>query len=88
MQRSCSNHLFFCLNPEVVRAIQALAGLAVGKSLQEIVSNFRGFYRLLTSDGQMRWVRADAHKLHNMSDSRQINRLCGQKLPHTECHGK
>lgn len=46
-------------NPAVVCAIQALAGLVVGKSLQDIVSNFRGFYRLLTSDGQMRWVRAD-----------------------------
>lgn len=43
----------------VVCAIQALAGLVVGKSLHEIVSNFRGFYRLLTSDSQMRWVRAD-----------------------------
>lgn len=41
----------------VVCAVEALAKLVVGKSLQEIVGDFRGFYRLLTSDGQMRWVR-------------------------------
>ncbi|XP_028825365.1 mitochondrial enolase superfamily member 1 isoform X1 [Denticeps clupeoides] len=40
----------------VVCAVQALSALVVGKTLQEIVSDFRGFYRLLTSDGQMRWV--------------------------------
>lgn len=42
----------------MVCAVEAVATLVVGKSLQEIVSDFRGFYRLLTSDGQMRWVRA------------------------------
>lgn len=47
-------------HPAVVCAVRALAGLVVGKSLQEIVSDFRGFYRLLSSDGQMRWVRASA----------------------------
>lgn len=41
----------------MVCAVEALAKLVVGKSLQEIVGDFRGFYRLLTSDGQMRWVR-------------------------------
>ncbi|KAG7268621.1 hypothetical protein CRUP_020054 [Coryphaenoides rupestris] len=30
--------------------------VVVGKTLEEIVGNFRGFYRLLTSDGQMRWI--------------------------------
>ncbi|XP_060919994.1 mitochondrial enolase superfamily member 1 [Labrus mixtus] len=40
----------------VVCAVKALSGLVVGKSLQEIVSDFRGFYRLLTSDSQMRWL--------------------------------
>ncbi|KAL6097697.1 enosf1 [Pungitius sinensis] len=40
----------------VVCAVEAVAALVVGKSLQEIVSDFRGFYRLLTSDGQMRWL--------------------------------
>lgn len=51
-------YLFFVnCAPAVVCAVEALAALVVGKSLQEIVSDFRGFYRLLTSDGQMRWVR-------------------------------
>lgn len=50
------------VHPAVLCAVKALAGLVVGKSLQEIVSNFRGFYRLLTSDGQMRWVRATSNK--------------------------
>uniref|UniRef100_A0A665WWF2 Mitochondrial enolase superfamily member 1 n=1 Tax=Echeneis naucrates TaxID=173247 RepID=A0A665WWF2_ECHNA len=40
----------------VVLAVEALADLVVGKSLQDIVKDFRGFYRLLTSDGQMRWL--------------------------------
>lgn len=54
----------------VVCAVEALAGLVVGKSLQEIVGDFRGFYRLLTSDGQMRWVRQDHSCLDaNVSDA-------------------
>ncbi|XP_066537271.1 mitochondrial enolase superfamily member 1 [Hoplias malabaricus] len=40
----------------VVCAVEALSNLVIGKSLKEIVSDFRGFYRLLTSDGQMRWI--------------------------------
>lgn len=53
-----TSHLFWNgSDSAVVCAVEALAKLVVGKSLQEIVSDFRGFYRLLTSDGQMRWVR-------------------------------
>ncbi|XP_037549866.1 mitochondrial enolase superfamily member 1 [Nematolebias whitei] len=48
----------------VVCAIQALEGLVVGKSLQAIVNNFRGFYRLLTSDGQMRWLGPEKGVIH------------------------
>uniref|UniRef100_A0A8C5C4S6 L-fuconate dehydratase n=1 Tax=Gadus morhua TaxID=8049 RepID=A0A8C5C4S6_GADMO len=40
----------------VVCAVKALSGFVVGKTLEEIVGDFRGFYRLLTSDGQMRWI--------------------------------
>ncbi|CAL8322225.1 unnamed protein product [Boreogadus saida] len=40
----------------VVCAVKALSGFVVGKTLEEIVADFRGFYRLLTSDGQMRWI--------------------------------
>uniref|UniRef100_A0A3Q4HFJ2 Enolase superfamily member 1 n=1 Tax=Neolamprologus brichardi TaxID=32507 RepID=A0A3Q4HFJ2_NEOBR len=48
----------------VLCAVKALAGLVIGKSLQEIVSNFRGFYRLLTSDGQMRWLGPEKGVIH------------------------
>ncbi|XP_022533367.2 mitochondrial enolase superfamily member 1 [Astyanax mexicanus] len=40
----------------VVCAVEALSALVIGKSLEDIVSDFRSFYRLLTSDGQMRWI--------------------------------
>ncbi|KAF3703694.1 Mitochondrial enolase superfamily member 1 [Channa argus] len=48
----------------VVCAVEALAPLVVGKSLQEIVSDFRGFYRLLTSDGQIRWLGPEKGVIH------------------------
>ncbi|KAA8580650.1 hypothetical protein FQN60_013608 [Etheostoma spectabile] len=48
----------------VVCAVEALAGLVVGKSLQDIVRDFRGFYRLLTSDGQMRWLGPEKGVIH------------------------
>ncbi|KAK5898047.1 hypothetical protein CgunFtcFv8_015500 [Champsocephalus gunnari] len=48
----------------VVCAVEALAGLVVGKSLQGIVSDFRGFYRLLTSDSQMRWLGPEKGVIH------------------------
>lgn len=40
----------------VVCAVKALSTLVIGKTLEEIVSDFRGFYRLLSNDGQMRWI--------------------------------
>ncbi|XP_059900410.1 mitochondrial enolase superfamily member 1 isoform X1 [Gadus macrocephalus] len=40
----------------VVCAVKALSGFVVGKTLEEIVGDFSGYYRLLTSDGQMRWI--------------------------------
>ncbi|TSL34558.1 Mitochondrial enolase superfamily member 1 [Bagarius yarrelli] len=40
----------------VVCAVKALSTLVIGKTLEEIVSDFRGFYRHLTNDGQMRWI--------------------------------
>uniref|UniRef100_A0A7N6BXU1 Mitochondrial enolase superfamily member 1 n=1 Tax=Anabas testudineus TaxID=64144 RepID=A0A7N6BXU1_ANATE len=48
----------------VVCAVEALAALVVGKSLQEIVNDFRGFYRLLTSDSQMRWLGPEKGVIH------------------------
>ncbi|XP_026792623.3 mitochondrial enolase superfamily member 1 [Pangasianodon hypophthalmus] len=40
----------------VACAVEALSSLVIGKTLEEIVIDFRGFYRLLTNDGQMRWI--------------------------------
>ncbi|KPP66463.1 hypothetical protein Z043_115035 [Scleropages formosus] len=40
----------------VVCAVEALSAFVVGRTLQEIVGDFRAFYRLLTCDGQMRWI--------------------------------
>ncbi|KAM7390306.1 hypothetical protein PAMA_008466 [Pampus argenteus] len=48
----------------VVCAVEALAQLVIGKTLEEIVSDFRGFYRLLTSDGQMRWLGPEKGVIH------------------------
>uniref|UniRef100_A0A8C5HHQ7 Mitochondrial enolase superfamily member 1 n=1 Tax=Gouania willdenowi TaxID=441366 RepID=A0A8C5HHQ7_GOUWI len=48
----------------VVCAVKALAGLVVGKCLREIVSDFRGFYRLLSSDSQMRWLGPEKGVIH------------------------
>ncbi|CAG10211.1 unnamed protein product, partial [Tetraodon nigroviridis] len=48
----------------VVCAVEALARLVVGKSLQEIVSDFGGFYRLLTSESQLRWLGPEKGVIH------------------------
>lgn len=47
------------LNPflTVVCAVNALAYHVLNKDLRDIVGDFRGFYRQLTSDRQLRWVR-------------------------------
>ena len=37
--------------------MNALAPHLLNKDLGDIVGDFRGFYRQLTSDGQLRWVR-------------------------------
>lgn len=47
----------------VVCAVEALAKLVVGLSWRDIVSDFRGFYRLLTSESQLRWVRKSCRAL-------------------------
>ncbi|XP_008306481.1 mitochondrial enolase superfamily member 1 isoform X1 [Cynoglossus semilaevis] len=48
----------------VVCAVESLSRLVVGKSLEEIVRDFRGFYRLLTSDSQMRWLGPEKGVIH------------------------
>ncbi|XP_007487702.1 mitochondrial enolase superfamily member 1 isoform X2 [Monodelphis domestica] len=48
----------------VVCAIHALSHHVLNKNLGEIVRNFRGFYRQLTSDGQLRWIGPEKGVVH------------------------
>ncbi|XP_072008205.1 mitochondrial enolase superfamily member 1 isoform X1 [Engystomops pustulosus] len=48
----------------VVCAVKALSHLVVGKNLEDIVANFRDFYRQLTSDGQLRWIGPEKGVVH------------------------
>ncbi|XP_054841950.1 mitochondrial enolase superfamily member 1 isoform X1 [Eublepharis macularius] len=48
----------------VVCAVNALSIHVVDKDLDEIISNFRGFYRQLTSDGQLRWIGPEKGAVH------------------------
>lgn len=47
-----------------VAAAQALARLTVGLELEEIVADFRGFYRRLTQDPQLRWIGPEKGIVH------------------------
>ena len=40
----------------VVAAARALEHLVVGRTLEEIIADMRGFWRSLVSDGQLRWL--------------------------------
>ncbi|XP_011911582.1 PREDICTED: mitochondrial enolase superfamily member 1 isoform X3 [Cercocebus atys] len=53
----------------VVCAVNALAHHVLNKDLKDIVGDFRGFYRQLTSDGQLRW---DPRMLVSCIDFRYI----------------
>ncbi|KAG8571126.1 hypothetical protein GDO81_011531 [Engystomops pustulosus] len=48
----------------VVCAVKALSHLVVGRNLEDIVANFRDFYRQLTSDGQLRWIGPEKGVVH------------------------
>ncbi|XP_074843456.1 mitochondrial enolase superfamily member 1 isoform X3 [Carettochelys insculpta] len=48
----------------VVCAVNALSIHVVNKNLEEIVSDFRGFYRQLTNDGQLRWIGPEKGAIH------------------------
>jgi len=51
-------------NELCVAAVQALAPLVVGVSLDEIRSDMAGFWRRLTSESQLRWVGPEKGVLH------------------------
>lgn len=48
----------------VVAGIHSLAPLVLGRSVDGIVEDFRGFWRALTSDGQLRWVGPEKGVIH------------------------
>nr|XP_060631123.1 mitochondrial enolase superfamily member 1 [Anolis sagrei ordinatus] len=48
----------------VACAIDALSAHVVNRDLDEIISDFRGFYRQLTSDGQLRWIGPEKGAVH------------------------
>jgi L-fuconate dehydratase len=48
----------------VAAAILAFRPFAVKRSLEEIVGNFRGFWRSLVGDGQLRWIGPEKGVIH------------------------
>ena len=51
-------------NEIVVSAVHALKHHVIGRRLSEIIGNFRGFYRDLTVDAQLRWLGPEKGILH------------------------
>jgi L-fuconate dehydratase len=48
----------------VVAAIRALEHLVVGRTLEEITNDLRGFWRSLASEGQLRWLGPEKGVIH------------------------
>jgi L-fuconate dehydratase len=48
----------------VVAAVRALEYLVVGRSLEEITDEMAGFWRSLTSEGQLRWLGPEKGVIH------------------------
>jgi L-fuconate dehydratase len=48
----------------VVAAVRSLVPLVVGRTLEEITSDFRTFWRALASDDQLRWLGPEKGVLH------------------------
>ncbi|MBV8563813.1 MAG: fuconate dehydratase [Actinobacteria bacterium] len=48
----------------VVAAARAFEELVVGRSLEAITDDFAGFWRILTSDGQLRWLGPEKGIIH------------------------
>jgi L-fuconate dehydratase len=51
-------------NEICVAAVQALAPLVVGKTLEDIAANMGAFWRAITSDSQLRWIGPDKGAIH------------------------
>jgi L-fuconate dehydratase len=57
-----------------VASVQALAPLVIGQSLEEIIGDFRAFYRRLTQDPQLRWIGPEKGIVH-MATAAVLNAL-------------
>jgi L-fuconate dehydratase len=51
-------------NELCTQAVDALAPLVVGKSLEEITADMAGFWRTITGDSQLRWVGPEKGVIH------------------------
>jgi L-fuconate dehydratase len=51
-------------NEVVIAAIQALAPLVIGLTLEEITANMGAFWRRLAGDGQLRWIGPEKGAIH------------------------
>ncbi|RPJ87344.1 MAG: fuconate dehydratase, partial [Acidobacteria bacterium] len=51
-------------NELCVAAVQSLAPMLVGLSVEEIVEDFGSFWRRLTSDSQLRWIGPEKGVIH------------------------
>ena len=57
-----------------VAAARALARLVVGRELEEITADFRGFYHRLTQDPQLRWIGPEKGIVH-MATAAVVNAI-------------
>jgi L-fuconate dehydratase len=48
----------------VLAGVLAFRPFVVGRTLEEIVANFRGFWRSLVGDGQLRWIGPEKGVIH------------------------
>ncbi|MFM0519365.1 MULTISPECIES: L-fuconate dehydratase [Caballeronia] len=48
----------------VVAAVEALAPLVVGRSIEDIAADMGGFWRAFTSDSQLRWIGPEKGVIH------------------------
>ncbi len=48
----------------VVAAVRALEHLVVGRTLEDITADLRGFWRSLASEGQLRWLGPEKGVIH------------------------
>lgn len=58
----------------IVLAVQALARLVVGRTLESIYSNFGKFWREITSESQLRWIGPEKGVIH-LATSAVVNGL-------------